>query len=44
MKNYIIDLQSFVVSANSFEEAKEKAIRMLKTGEQKAYIDQVLED
>lgn len=38
---YIIDLQSFHLEAESEEEAREKAIQELKNGE--ARIDQILE-
>jgi hypothetical protein len=44
MKNWIVDLQSFGVEAETAEEAKQKAIEMLESGEQKAYIDAVIED
>lgn len=44
MKEFIIDLQSFIVEAENEDEAKEKAIMMLKTGEVVAAIDSVVED
>lgn len=42
-KEYTIDLQSFIISAYSKEQAKAKAIEMLKTGEETAAIDNVIE-
>ena len=43
MTEYIIDLQSFVVEAENEEEARAKAIELLKSGEETARIDQVIE-
>lgn len=41
---WLVHLQSFIVTAKTKEEAKEKAIQQLETGEEKAYIDSVEED
>lgn len=43
MAEYIIDLQSFVVEAENEEEARAKAIEMLRSGEETPKIDQVIE-
>ena len=44
MKQFIVDLQSFIVEANNEEEAREKAIKALESGEERALIDQIIED
>ncbi|MBA7676508.1 hypothetical protein ES703_84750 [subsurface metagenome] len=43
MKEFIVDLQSFVVEANNEEEARKKAIKCLESGEERAVIDKVIE-
>ncbi len=43
MKEFIVDLQSFVVEANNEEEARENAIKCLESGEERALIDQIIE-
>jgi len=43
MKNFIVDLCSFNIEAETYEEAQEKAIRMIKK-EGWAEIDQILEE
>ena len=43
LKEFIVDLQSFVVEANNEEEAREKAIKALESGEGRAIIDQIIE-
>jgi hypothetical protein len=44
LRSWIIDLQSFSVSAYTADEARRKAVAMLESGEEKACIDAVVED
>ena len=44
MKMFVIDLCSFKVEAEDADDAREKAIAMLESGEERAIIDQIIED
>lgn len=44
LRQFCIDLQSFMVEAENADEARELAIARLKSGEEQAVIDQIIDE